>query len=40
VKVYQKVLKPEFEQIEAVDLRYTNGLAVRWDKSKTVNGKG
>ncbi len=40
VKVYQKVLKPEFEQIETVDLRYTNGLAVRWDKTKTASGKG
>ena len=30
VAVYPKVLAPRIQQIAAVDLRYTNGFAVRW----------
>lgn len=30
VRVYAKVLKPRQEKIDSVDLRYTNGFAVRW----------
>jgi cell division protein FtsQ len=30
VKVYQQVLAPRLEAIESIDLRYTNGFAVRW----------
>jgi cell division protein FtsQ len=33
VKVYPKIVAPRVAQIEAVDLRYQNGLAVQW---KTV----
>lgn len=30
VRVYAEVLKPRIEAIDSVDLRYTNGFAVRW----------
>ena len=30
VRVYPKVLAPRLEAIERVDLRYTNGFAIRW----------
>lgn len=30
VRVYAEVLKPRLEAIDSVDLRYTNGFAVRW----------
>jgi cell division protein FtsQ len=30
VRVYTKVLKPRRDEIDTVDLRYTNGFAVRW----------
>lgn len=30
VRVYTKVLQPRVESIDSVDLRYTNGFAVRW----------
>ena len=30
VRVYAKVLKPQQDKIDSVDLRYTNGFAVRW----------
>jgi cell division protein FtsQ len=30
VRVYADVLKPRLEAIDGVDLRYTNGFAVRW----------
>lgn len=30
VRVYTKVLQPRLDEIESVDLRYTNGFAVRW----------
>lgn len=35
VGVYPKVLKEKLEKIESVDLRYTNGFAVRWKESST-----
>lgn len=30
VRVYAEMLKPRLEAIDSVDLRYTNGFAVRW----------
>jgi len=30
VRVYAEVLKPRLEAIDSIDLRYTNGFAVRW----------
>ncbi|MCW8918574.1 MAG: cell division protein FtsQ/DivIB [Gammaproteobacteria bacterium] len=30
VRVFPRVLKPRLAMIESIDLRYTNGLAVRW----------
>lgn len=30
VRVYAQVLKPQLQAIDSVDLRYTNGFAVRW----------
>jgi cell division protein FtsQ len=30
VRVFPQVLKPRLAMIESIDLRYTNGLAVRW----------
>ncbi len=30
VRVFPQVLKPKLEAIDSVDLRYTNGFAVRW----------
>jgi cell division protein FtsQ len=30
VRVFAQVLKPKLEKIDSVDLRYTNGFAVRW----------
>ncbi len=30
VRVYTKVLQPRLDEIDSVDLRYTNGFAVRW----------
>lgn len=30
VRVYAEVLKPRLDEIDSVDLRYTNGFAVRW----------
>lgn len=35
VAVYSKVLKEKVKQIRSVDLRYTNGFAVRWEESST-----
>ena len=32
VAVYKDVLKEKTEKIQTVDLRYTNGFAVRWQK--------
>jgi len=36
VRVYAKVLKPRQEKIDSVDLRYTNGFAVRWRDGATA----
>jgi cell division protein FtsQ len=30
VRVYPRALEPRLEAIDSIDLRYTNGLAVRW----------
>ena len=35
VKVYNKTLAPHAMRIRRVDLRYSNGMAVQWDNSKT-----
>ncbi len=35
VQIYQRVLRGQVDRIDAVDLRYTNGLAVRWRSDVT-----
>jgi len=35
IAVYSEVLKPKLMNIKSVDLRYTNGFAVRWKESST-----
>lgn len=34
VRVYSRVLKPQQAKIDSIDLRYTNGFAVRWREGK------
>lgn len=36
IAVYSSVLAPRLEQIESVDLRYTNGFALRWAQSQAL----
>jgi len=37
VRVFARVLKPKMEKIDSVDLRYTNGFAVRWREDHPAN---
>ena len=39
VKTYKAVLKEQFELIERIDMRYSNGLAVAWKNAKGVAEK-
>lgn len=34
IRTYSKVIEPQLDAIEAVDLRYTNGFSVRWKKGQ------
>lgn len=36
VKAYKGMLSPKFDEVALVDLRYTNGLAVRWKEHTTT----
>ncbi len=38
VAVYPRVLAPQAARIDGIDLRYPNGLAVRWKDNDTDNG--
>lgn len=43
LKIYQQIIAGQLEKIESVDMRYTNGFAVRWKPGSDVqdnNNKG
>ncbi|MCI0507706.1 MAG: cell division protein FtsQ/DivIB [Gammaproteobacteria bacterium] len=39
VRAYKATLAPQSDRIQVVDLRYTNGLAVRWKRQALLQGK-
>ena len=41
MKIYQQIVANQLEKIESVDMRYTNGFAVRWKPGSEIeNNKG
>jgi cell division protein FtsQ len=42
MKIYQQIIEKQLEKIESVDMRYTNGFAVRWKPGNDIqnNNKG
>ncbi len=39
MKIYQQIIEKQLEKIESVDMRYTNGFAVRWKPGNEMQNK-